>query len=106
MTRQRRELPTRRHCETFELAFGNLHTKHIVSLGLYANGEVGEVFINFPRSGLQAEAIGRDAAVLISLCLQYGVPLTVLSGAVTRDPRGEPSSIVGAVLDTLAEEKI
>lgn len=97
----RQELPMRRHAETFDLDYNNL--RHVVTIGRYPDGKIGEVFINFPKSGMQAEAIARDGAVLLSLALQYGAPLENMRTAVTRDARGEPSSIVGAVVDKLLE---
>jgi hypothetical protein len=43
----------------------------------------------------------RDAAVCLSIALQHGVPAEAIRSAVTRDSHGEPSGIVGAVLDLL-----
>ena len=100
---RRRLLPQRRHCETFEIAFGGLGRQNVVTVGYYATGEPGEVFINSGRSGEQVEAVARDGAVLISLALQYGVPLENIRTAITRLENGEPSSIVGAVVDKLME---
>ena len=97
----RQELPMRRHAETFDLDYNNL--LYVVTIGRYPSGAIGEVFINFEKSGTMAEAIARDGAVLLSLALQYGAPLENMRTAVTRDARGEPSSIVGAVVDKLLE---
>ena len=98
----RRELPQRRRCETFELEYGGFDKKYFVTVGYYDDGALGEVFINFPKSGMQAEAIARDGAVLLSLALQHGVPLEAIRGALTRDTNNEPGSIVGAVVDKLS----
>ena len=97
----RQELPMRRHAETFTVDYNNM--LYVVTIGRYPSGAIGEVFINFEKSGTMAEAIARDGAVLMSLGLQYGVPLENLKSAVTRDARGGPSSIVGAVVDKLLE---
>lgn len=99
----RRPLPQRRRAETFEIEFGGIGLKYHITVGYYDDGGIGEVFINFPKSGAQAEAIARDGAVLLSLALQHGVPLTVMKSAITRDDQGAPSSIVGAVVDKLAD---
>jgi hypothetical protein len=98
---QRRTLPQRRHSETFELAFGGFDKKHIITVGYYDDGTVGEVFINFPKSGMPTEAIARDGAVLLSLALQYGATLENMKSAITRNSNGEPSTVVGAVIDRL-----
>ena len=98
----RNPLPMRRDAETFTVDHNGM--LYVVTIGRYPNGAIGEVFINFEKSGTTAEAIARDGAILMSLALQYGVPLENLKTAVTRDLRGEPSSIVGAVVDKLLEE--
>src|SRR4029077_9601225 len=99
----RRILPARRRAETFELAFGGLAKSHTVTLGYYADGAIGEVFINGGKSGEQVEAIARDGAVLLSLALQYGAELDTIGHAITRDGAGAPSSIIGCVVDRLQD---
>jgi hypothetical protein len=42
-----------------------------------------------------------DAAVVLSLALQHGTPVDAIRHAITRNGRGEPSSILGAILDRL-----
>ena len=101
---ERRALPQRRRCETFDLAFGGLARNHTITVGYYDSGEIGEVFINGGKSGEQVEAIARDSAVLLSLALQYGADLQNIKSAITRDGQGEPSTIVGAVVDRLCGE--
>jgi hypothetical protein len=104
MSHDRRALPARRRSETFEVAFGGLHKNHTITVGFYADGSIGEVFINGGKSGEQVEAIARDGAVLLSVALQMGVSLVTLRHAITRDGQGKPSSIVGAVVDRLMNE--
>jgi len=99
----RRTLPQRRSCETFDIEFGGLDGGYTVTLGYYADGNLGEVFINGGKSGQTVEAIARDSAVLLSLALQYGAELENIRSAITRNERGEPYSIVGAVVDRLVE---
>jgi hypothetical protein len=100
----RRALPQRRHCETFKLPYGPRQQTLHVTVGFYdrAGAEPGEVFIAGSKSGQDFEAICRDSAVLLSLCLQHGVPLPVIKGALTRNEDSSPSTIVGAVVDKLA----
>ncbi len=101
----RRILPPRRACETFEVGFGGLAKSHTITLGFYEDGALGEVFISGGKSGEAVEAIARDGAVLLSLALQYGAELGNIRSALTRNERGAPSSIVGAVIDALSEAK-
>ena len=101
---ERRVLPQRRAAETFELEFGGQARRFSVTTGYYDDGTFGEVFITGGKSGEQVEAIARDGAVLLSLALQYGAPLETIAGALTRDPQGAPSTVVGAVVDRMMEQ--
>ncbi len=80
-----------------------------VTVGFYPGGAPGEVFTSIaPGRGRQTsafEASTRDAAILISLCLQHGVALETLRKAVTRGDHDEPASVVGAILDSMEAEK-
>jgi hypothetical protein len=100
---ERHTLPVRRRSETFDIPWGGYTRYHTVTVGYYDDGKIGEVFINGGKSGEQVEAIARDGAVLLSIALQHGVPLDTVRSAITRDGQGEPSSIVGAVVDRLRE---
>lgn len=97
----RRLLPQRRLAETFDLEWGGMRIPHTVTIGKYPDGAIGEIFITSGKSGEQVESVARDGAILASICLQYGAPISVLASAITRDPRGHPQTIVGAVLDAL-----
>ena len=100
----RKPLPNRRASETFSFRFQNMD--YTVTVGFYDELEtIGEVFINGAKSGAQVEAIVRDGAILASLAIQHGVPLETISHAVTRDGRGEPQTIVGAIIDGLIPKK-
>ena len=97
---ERRALPHRRETEAYELRFWG-QPWH-VSIGYYSDGLPGEVFINALRTpGTELDAVSRDAAILLSLTMQYGVPLDVIRNALTRNQDGSPSSIAGAVADRL-----
>jgi hypothetical protein len=97
----RRTLAMRRSAETFDISFGGLNRSYAVTLGFYEDGSLGEVFISGGKSGEAVEAIARDGAVLLSLALQYGARIENMASAITRDGQGEPSSIIGAVIDRL-----
>ena len=96
----RRSLPQRRASETFDLRFWNqLFT---VSVGFYADGTPGEVFIDGFKTGNDIQSIARDAGVLLSLALQDGVSPERIHHAVTRSASEEPASILGAVVDCIS----
>jgi len=98
----RRPLPGRRPCETFELKHGS-HPPFKVSVG-YDKGEPMEVFVTGAKVGSETEAIARDGAILLSLAIQYGVPLEVIRRAITREQDETPSTVIGAVIDILRAE--
>lgn len=102
MTRE--PLPLRRRSETFDLPFAGLKEPHVVTLGFYDDGRIGEVFINGGKSGEVIEAIARDSAVILSMALQHGVPLETISHAITRDGQGQPQTVVGVIVDMITEE--
>jgi hypothetical protein len=111
---QRRILPQRRNSITFQaehVASGK-PTRFQVSVG-YVDMLDGvpvepmpmEVFISGTKAGSEVEATARDGAVLLSIALQYGVPLDVMRGAITRELNGAPSSIIGAVVEQIATQR-
>ena len=95
----RRTLPQRRGSETFDLVFRNQTIA--ITVGRYADGDLGEIFINVGKSGTDIASVAHDAAVTISLALQYGVDIEVIRHAVGRDGNGAPASILGVVIDAL-----
>lgn len=49
-----------------------------VTAGLYEDGRLGEVFIKMAKQGSTVSGLTDTVATLLSLCLQYGVPLEKL----------------------------
>ena len=83
------------------------HAGHSFTLcaGFYPDGRLGEVFLNAHKTTGQIEAIARDAAIILSLALQFGADLETICGALTKDHDGGPAATpLGALLD-LVEEK-
>ena len=81
----RRVLPQRRAAETFHLRFWN--QSFTVTVGFYADGAPGEVFIDGGKTGQDIQSTARDAAVVLSLALQHGTPIETIRHAVTRGGR-------------------
>jgi hypothetical protein len=98
---QRRLLPQRRAATSLSLHFGSVD--YVVTLGHFEDGSPAEVFIDGAKAGSDIQAMSRDAAILISLALQFGCPIETLRRAITRNSDGTPQSIVGAVLDTMCK---
>lgn len=96
-------LPQRRPHEVF--SFYHWSQRFHAGIGrAYPNGPIQEVWINAGKSGTQAETLARDSAVILSIALQYGVPIDDLRHAVMRDANGSASGPIGALLDLLADE--
>lgn len=97
----RARLPNKRRGESREFT----HAGHGFTLcaGFYANGRLGEIFLNAHKSGAQIEAIARDAAIVISIALQFGADLETIRSALTKDHDGGPATLIGAALDALGE---
>ena len=112
-TAKRSRLPPRRASETFRFELGGLHYHATISRFHYhatisrftEGGRVAEIFLSNHRSGSQADANARDAAVAASLAFQYGCPLEVLRGALLRDMQGSPATPLGMALDIVAQHE-
>jgi len=100
MTNPRNRLPGRRRSETCEFTHEGLH--FTVSTGFYPSGAIGEVFLSSNKPGSPIEAIARDGAILISLCLQHGCDVGTIRHALTKGHDGSPATIIGAALSALA----
>lgn len=71
-------------------------------IGRFDDGRLAEIFISDSKSGSQADCNARDASVVASIALQYGVPLDVLRKALMRDARGNGSGPLAVALDIVA----
>jgi hypothetical protein len=69
----RERLPNRRQCESFEFRHAGLD--FTLAAGFYADGRIAEIFLSSHKPGSPIEAVARDAAVTVSITLQFGVPL-------------------------------
>lgn len=113
MPRERERLPARRRnvTQTVTLKFrapGDpvgreaVHLFHM-TVGFYADGRPGEVFVKATRDldGVMAFLL-EDAAVLISLLLQQGLTLGEIRDRVAR-PVEVAASVIAALLDAVAK---
>lgn len=92
MTPSRLRLPKRRKGHTLEATVAG-HTV-IVTTGEYDDGTLGEVFIDMHKEGAAFRSLMNCFAILVSLCLQHGVPLSLLVKRFTGlkfDPAGPVS---------------
>lgn len=99
----RETLSGRRACHTFELRFGN--ADFATGVGVFADGRPAEVFVTGAKAGSDVQALARDGAILLSLALQFGVPLETIKHAITRTDREDtPASLIGALVDGVEAE--
>jgi hypothetical protein len=96
----RQRLPNRRRCESFEFRHAGLD--FTLAAGRYPDGRVAEIFLSSHKPGSPIEAIARDAAVTVSIALQFGADLQTIRAALTKDHDGSPATLLGAALIAIA----
>ena len=106
----RQRLTPRRASETFELR----HGAHVYTVSVGYTGIPGvdaadavrplEIFLTGGRGGQQLDIDTRDAAIAVSLALQYGCPVDVIRGALLRNEDGTPAGVLAAVMDRIQPE--
>jgi hypothetical protein len=96
----RDRLPNRRPAET--IAFEHGGASFTMTAGRYEDGRIGEVFINAGHANSALDAIISDAAIAISLALQFGCALDTIRLAIKRDSSGAAASPSGAALDLIS----
>jgi len=102
MSAERRRLPNRRHCESFNFELDGL--RFTASIGRFADGRVAELFLTNHKSGNQSDTNARDAAIVLSFALQFGADIDAIRGALCRDSLGRANGPLGAALDVIAAE--
>jgi ribonucleoside-diphosphate reductase alpha chain len=72
----RRRLPDTRSAITHKFSLGG--TVGYITVGQFEDGSPGEVFIQMSKAGSTINGLMDTIGTLLSLCLQYGVPLETL----------------------------
>ena len=101
MTRHR--LSDRRASESFTFDVGGL--RFTATISRFADGRIGELFLNNHKFGNQSDTNARDAAIILSFALQYGADLDEIRKALCRDGQGRALGPVGAVLDLITAQE-
>lgn len=99
MTRER--LLDRRASENEDIIFAGVTVS--VSFGYYDDGRIGEVFLSTRKIGSAVDTAVRDAAVLLSLLLQYGCSPKIIRRSLTADERGDPEGLAGQVVSLIED---
>ena len=88
----RRKLPSERQSITHKFSIGG-HEGYI-TVGMYEDGEPGEIFIKMAKEGSTLSGFMDGFALSVSIGLQYGVPLKALVDKFI-NTRFEPSGYTG-----------
>ncbi len=88
----RHRLPEERASLTHK--FGIAGHEGYITVGLYPNGQPGEIFIKMAKEGSTVSGLMDSFATAVSLALQHGVPLKVLCEKFAHS-RFEPSGWTG-----------
>ena len=99
---RRRRLQQRRGAIVVELERAGHHFR--MQIGCFPDGALGEVFLDATKQNSALDAFAADAAILVSLLLQFGVSPAEIGHALRRTPSGESASLIGAVVDLLCAE--
>jgi hypothetical protein len=100
----RRRLPQRRAAVALDLEHAG--HRYRLQIGLYPDGTLGEVFLDATKQNSALDALAAHAAILITLLLQAGCSPAEIGHALRRTPAGQPASVIGAVIDRIAEGEL
>jgi ribonucleoside-diphosphate reductase alpha chain len=87
---ERRRLPEERQAITHKFVVGE--QEGYITVGLYPDGSPGEVFLRVSKQGSTVSGLTEDMGLLISIALQYGVPLEGLANKM-KNSRFEPAGV-------------
>jgi hypothetical protein len=96
----RGRLPQRRGAIAVELEHAGHRFR--MQIGRFPDGVLAEVFLDAAKQNSGLDAFAADAAILVSL-LRHGATPADIGHALRRAPDGTAASLVGAVVDRLAE---
>ena len=85
----REKLPNERKGFTHRFLIGGEH-KGYITVGLYEDGRVGEIFVKMDRQGSQVSGFVDAWSIAVSMLLQTGTPLQEICNKF-RSTRFEPS---------------
>jgi hypothetical protein len=77
---------------------------YTASIGAFPDGKLAEVFLTSGRAGTDLAIQAQEAAIVLSLALQYGAPVETIRTALPRTAEGNPEGAIGMLLDILAKE--
>ena len=75
--------------------------RYTATVGRFADGCIGELFLTNHKSNSSADTNARDSAIVFSFAVQHGADPHAIRRALCRDSRGRASGPLGAALDLL-----
>jgi hypothetical protein len=99
----RERLPYRRASMIFDFEAGGL--KYTASFSRFADGRIGELFLNSHRSNSAADTNARDSAITCSLALQHHADFEAIRRALSRDGQGRALGPLGTAMDIIFERE-
>ena len=96
----REHLPNRRPSGSFALEVAGL--KYTATVSHFADGRIGELFLNNCKTDSAADMNARDAAITFSIAVQHGADSETIRRALSRDSAGNATGVLGAALDLIA----
>jgi len=100
---KRQRLPERRGSISFDLEVSGL--RYTATVSRFADGRIGEIFLNNGKINSQADTAARDAAIAFSFAIQHGADPEPIRRALSRDSQGRACGPLGAALDRIATEE-
>lgn len=101
----REPLPARRASMSFDFVYPPDNPANGIpftaTVSYYDDGRIGELFLSAGKSETTMESIARDLAVVTSIALQYGAPVDVIQGALTKLSNGAPAGPLGVLFKAL-----
>jgi hypothetical protein len=97
----RERLSNRRSSLNFSFECAGL--KYTATYSRFGDGRVAEIFLNNHKINSGADVSARDAAVIASIALQFGVPIDVIRKALMRNADGSASGPLATALDLICE---
>jgi ribonucleoside-diphosphate reductase alpha chain len=102
----RKRLLNRRGSEIFEFELeGGGGLRYIASVSRFADGRIGEIFLNNHKSNSGADTNARDSAIAFSFAVQHGADAEAIRRALSRDTQGRALGPLGVALDIFAGER-
>ena len=97
----REQLPNRRPSKSFTFEVAGL--KYTATVSYFADGRIGELFLNNHQTDSAADINARDAAIMFSIAVQHGADAETIRKALSRDNAGNATGVLGTALDLVAQ---